>query len=662
MRDAPLLLAARRSKRWIPLCRLQITTHNHDDRLPLAISATMVHFWNLKLPQRYQEHIPKRTPLHYASALILLSILLFNSVLWRGTTRQKLSSHCVNLEIAVEATTSSMKHAASQNYPKGFCQRLPLHQSASWVWNSGAQQILEATFDPDVDSSPKWMIDAFRLLQPMGSSTRGRPQHEIWGHFLNKIELKLSEADLMEESDQVKVLILTSTINDVASCTMKGQSTPSGIDCAWPTRLQNILDTLLGEDVVKVIVHSLKHSSTSLVTHAIRTNEVDAQSADLIIYAMASQELYLDAILAENDLDRPIDLDARMTYYQRLLLRIQDFVRAASESQPCQEQQPPVLIVDEYVGNIHDNLLLEYSMTRALQQVADHYRIGYISYPHLVRKLVLTDTTASPWTPDWSKDKNIQHGKLGHLAIVWALLYNVLEYTIDYCSHESDMVEYRAVQMKTKLVEDWVFDLVQRPLPYLDGSLMWTNVNARWKESAINWQARKNHVCAGREHQSKSRKCSLAVWEHGLGDETMTAAATRSLLRPYLQGMTGFTILDGGIIRATQPNAHLELIIPNERIDVDQVVIYLGAGDLQTLKDPRNQLDSAELKCSIVAGYSNVTTVSATMNILDRTSLKQDIPDASFLVGQATRLVLDLVAGATVDIIGLFLCTSDEVA
>ena len=629
--------------------------------IPPIASRQLSRLRDSQLVQRYKEHVvPRLTPLHYASALVLVLILLFNSPFRNGTASQLRNQHCLNLELAVEATAASMRHASSQKYPKGFCQRIPLHQSAPWIWNTQAQQILDATFDPLRDENSAWLKDAFRLLQPMALSTRGRPQHEVWGQFINKIELKLSEGDILQATDPIKVLVIGSHYDPSTSCsTTKGQSSTYNMDCSWIARLQGVADYYLGDGVVEIEFQSLEHATTSLMTHAIKTNQLGAQHADLIIYAMTTQELRRDALLADIDLERPIDMDARTTYYQRLLFRVQDFVRASQASQPCQDQPPPILLVDDYVGNLHDRLLIEYSMTRALQQVSDHYRIGYVSYPHLIRQLVLTDTDNSPWTPDWSHGKNAEHGRVAHVGILWTLLYNALEYTIDYCSHESDIVEYRKVQKSTKLAEDWVFDRVQQPVPYLDGGLLWTNVSPLWQASAEKLQERKRNVCAGRERQSKAIQCSLASWGRGPDGELMTSASTHALLRPYITKMTGFKILDGGILRATQPHAVFELVIRDETLDADQVAFFLGPGDLHALQNPLNQLDNAELKFSVAAGAVNATS-STVINVVDRLSWEQEIPENE--PGRGIRLTFELVAGASIDITGIFLCTSDDVA
>jgi hypothetical protein len=117
--------------------------------------------------------------------------------------------------------------------------------------------------------------------------------------------------------------------------------------------------------------------------------------------------------------------------------------------------------------------------------------------------------------------------------------------------------------------------------------------------------------------------------------------------------------MDGGILRATQPHAVLELVIRDENLDVDQATLFLGPGDLNVLQDPMHQLDNAELKFSISAGTA-IATTSTILNVVDRMSCEQEIPENE--PGQAIRLIFELVSGASVDIVGLFLCTSDDVA
>ncbi|GKY97240.1 hypothetical protein MPSEU_000682400 [Mayamaea pseudoterrestris] len=612
--------------------------------------------------QRLKDRMPRPTPMHYTSAMVLLVIILFNAPFHHNKASQlRYTEHCLDLELAVEATAASMRHASSQHYPKGFCQRLPLHQSAPWIWNHQAQQILDATFDPLRDGSSKWLADAFDALPPMSLTTRGRPQHDVWGAFINKIELRMSEDDLLQQANPIKVLVIGSHYDASVSCAMKGASSPFNVDCSWPARLQTLIDFYFGIGIIQIDVQSLEHDTTSLLTHAIQTNQLGAHNADLIIYGMSSQELHRDAMLSDVNLEHAINMDARVKYYQRLLLRVQNFIRACLDSQPCEEYVPPVLLVDDYVGGLHDKILIEYSMTRALQQVADHYRIGYVSYPHLVRKIVMTDATNdNPWAPDWSKNKkNIQHGRGAHVGFLWSLLYNFLEYTIDYCSHESDIQEYRQVQKNTKLVENWVIDRIQQPPPYLNGDLLWTNVSPQWKESVDALELRKRNVCAGRQRQSRARQCSFAMWGRGSDGSVMTAAATQAMLKPYMKRMSGFTILDGGIIRASQPHATLELVVHDEDRDVDQASLFLGPGEMKVLQDPMNQLDNAELKLTITSGTANATT-STTVNVVDRMSWQQDIPENE--PGQAIHLLIELVAGATVDIVALFLCTSEDVS
>jgi hypothetical protein len=620
------------------------TEKDHEENLADAVK---------KQQLKAARQIPKRSRLTYA-ALSTFALVLFYNIAFKPHVHTLEENPCIDLELVVEAAKATM--STTHKYPDGFCQRVPLYQSSLWTWKSNAQKLLDATYNATVDGPqyPQWMLDLLRLLH-MPRAIRQKPQHEAWAQFLNKIELRVLHPEF---TSAVKVLILT------------GPSTPTcggdlRSDCSWPVRLQQLLDTIAGPHVFTIVVKNLQYGTTELYTHALATHQLgeSAQNPDLIVWSMSAQDARMDSTY---DTVRP--RPNRNNRQHSILLRVQHLVRAALQSRPCDDDAaPPMVLLDDDVGDSSVTEDTSYFMTstpgRALQQVADHYRIAYVSYASLIQRFVAVDD-ASPFRATATHAQQQQHGgtnnnNIQQVTIMWSLLYAALDFSIDYCgSNHEDAARQRIVR-DTPLMDTKVSDLVNYYMPpLLTANLLWTNVNEQWKESAKAQRARSEQVCEKQE-QVMTRQCLLRVWGRG-GDEWMDEHALRRELKPFVKQHRGWRILDGGILRAVQENALVQLTVSaeNNNIDaaVDEATLFLGAGDLELLKNPKAQLEFPQLEWTITYGNTTVTRIVSTTDSLVVT---QEL--FGIRVGVSIDMTLKLIAGNNIDIHGLFLCTASDV-
>jgi hypothetical protein len=478
--------------------------------------------------------------------------------------------------------------------------------------------------DDDDEHEHEWMHDLLHtVLRPvrLRDGLRSLPQAASWGRFVERLHDKLQQQPNTESNSNteshtdnsvpvppvpvpvppppVSIVVLGgSTVQGVGSCVLPSSMTKaskqqqqqqqqqssssdkkkasSSFDhdsCAWPVRLQTMLDRLVGPGVVQVTVVAIPTATTELFTAMLMkdggggdssSDDSDSgsddsdkrhavQTADLILHAAGSQDNY--------QFDRRHATMENVQYQEHQRRVQQDFIRASLQSQPCRDNdaddddadaddaehngnkrvhmhaQPAVVYLDDYLsaGQGHETMVADTVTARVIHQLVDYYTaVGLVSYASVVNRLVTTMLAAADTEHGvfgggggggGDAGGSLNYGKVAHVGVLWTLVFAALEFTVDYCSHvtsaNTSQDSTAGVKNKNKnnnknkpFISEDVFRRVNTvPPPYLNGNTSLVTVSEEWIQEEKKWRNWRKAVC-GKGHNGTVQlppSCVLAV-------------------------------------------------------------------------------------------------------------------------------------------------------
>jgi hypothetical protein len=277
---------------------------------------------------------------------------------------------------------------------------------------------------------------------------------------------------------------------------------------------------------------------------------------DLILHAMGHADMMMHSRLLEQHDNAYDDILQTVNFTDNLRHALQHFLRASLVSaataprEQCQQHDheqlslpipPAVLLVNDYYNhrqeyyqqhhhddgdkngnndkiNGHDRedylFLKEAIYSRVVQQLADHYQLGFISHAAsgIQRQEWINTATKHTTTTNTargeparqldsqtnSKGKNTMLADEGRhsIQILWTLLFSMLQYSIDECSNLENQTS-RATRTKaaaaaatttttTALVPTEHLHRIENVIPpYLDGNFSLRNVSPLWQQQEV---------------------------------------------------------------------------------------------------------------------------------------------------------------------------------
>jgi hypothetical protein len=308
--------------------------------------------------------------------------------------------------------------------------------SASHVWQSFRNELLNASYatqDTDNERFRPWVTELFdwyttdrmeRSLAFPASSANMR-------HILQIID------DYPSTKEPLQIRVMGGSVTAGHDCMhntigVKDKRTPKGhapfFSCAWPTRLEFLLNTFFfgGEHVVKVTNLAVGGSSSEV-------------GSMILEYGLFPKNFTLPHVVlsafSANDGTSPLGKDLVFQY-------MQDYVRAASNLR-CEDGLPMVVSVDDFHGVRNPMEPMEHSA--ALHTISSWYQLMAISYPNVIRDAVyanLENRTAKHPLMSTSVIGNMHMGLGFHFGMTWVVLFNLLNAVVKGCndllSDESD--------------------------------------------------------------------------------------------------------------------------------------------------------------------------------------------------------------------------------
>ena len=285
--------------------------------------------------------------------------------------------------------------------------------------------------------------------------------------------------------------------------------------CAWPYRFQELINSLIGTDLVEVVNMGSGGTSTgqgtSLVKYWMYPNQLKQFGPDIIINSYSANDSY-PPWWAE-----PTELIKRTR--DNIWKGNQGFIRAALESVGSCIAPPLVIHVDDYLGHQHDTLLGELQYNEVLTQLSRWYGTMLISYADVVRDLVYMDTSENTFSANWPIDK--KNGEMkkevhfqapGHQVIAWALTFAAFDMASNYCTDKTwtGKVEEYSDTGGDDDTNNGLFDPIGALPPPLTDDTMLSTVSKQWGDAVALKDKQIAEQCSSVNKNIRGNPCVMA--------------------------------------------------------------------------------------------------------------------------------------------------------
>jgi hypothetical protein len=561
-----------------------------------------------------------------------------------------------------------------------FCSSLasPLPRSTV-VWGQHLHQILQWSIHP-LDAEEKVFVPfTAKLLDAtqhrMQRAIKTSP-HRQWESVRSLLEVLHARQQYMQHnmsSDgeesiprKVRILVLGGSVADGDKCNPIGVSKQEQRrrKCAWPFRLEFMINRFFQHDTVEVITATLggtnTESSIMLMEYDLVPSEVD-----ILIQAYTTNDMHLHSLEKAEA--------ANVTLRDRVFDVTERFIRRALQRcRPSKRPAPLVIYFDDYIGNEQRTIRDSAVAAETVSFLANYYGILAVSYADAVRDIVYGDVWESWFSPVWFKRRprfkfefvrQVHPGMGMHIVSAWLILYGLLDTILSYCSsrqlheqgspnllsnvlgNQTDFLPYREPKLQYGLP----------PRLYPDLSLM--DVSDRWQKDSDAYNKNAS-VC------SQSERCIFA-WVSRITENCMWSPQLNATMHAHLVDNTGWeAVYDYFKLGWEATGGHksrfaLELTNVSQPISEIMLNVMKSYGTKWTeskihLQVLHRRHDKAEWKPirltnSDVLGYHGKNTSEQYASV-------SKFRKGPVAVGSDLRLSIELVTGNTFKLMGMAVC------
>ncbi|GAX25003.1 hypothetical protein FisN_2Lh286 [Fistulifera solaris] len=411
---------------------------------------------------------------------------------------------------APEVFFTSYYHDESSQLPAaandGICGILG-SQSPMSLWSNHVENILRASQSPiDTNFALKDpTAQVLKIITPrLYNGLKSHPRD--WQSLQNVVEttnrrlayLKAKrDGHSIEEARPLRILVMGGSVTKGVGCKTSIKNY-NGIECCWATRLETLLNGLVGDRVVDVHLAAVSATNSATGQVMLEYNLIpdEMREPDIIISAYSTNDMHIFTIKEA--------MSQNISLREKIFGMAQNFTRTALQ-QCTEEGNTPLLFwLDDYMGNEQYEILGTSEFIQGLQVLAGYYGFGLLSYADTVRDLVYGTTTERSFSPaGWynkSPDmkKEIHSPYPMHIAVAYLFAYTFLELASTYCGLESwnvttweNKVDYynAAVPgLPDTRQSSQTLDTPPQPRPnglppHLDSHLKLDNISKLWKEA-----------------------------------------------------------------------------------------------------------------------------------------------------------------------------------
>ena len=572
-------------------------------------------------------------------------------------------------------------------FQETICEALPLGGTAASLWKRYASPILQASL---IDNTQQ-IQNLQQLLSPhfLQRGLRTEPSYESMKQVIQIIQSKLKNP---ATAPPLEIAIMGGSVTRGHGCDQTLTSLNNEKhSCAWPFLLQQLLDRFLGQGVVRI--HNLAIEGTNsnmsipLLEYGLfpEGSPLLDHGPDVIINAYASSDN-----LPSSSTGSPNTTTDLAFFYENALKPAQDFIRSSlSSSRSCQDHDPLILFVDEYLGNDQNNVILgEIFRFEAVDILTSWYsNAGAISPAQAVRRMAFGNNGGEgPFTTIWKqrgvddndRKEDVHVVMTGHLHIGWTVAYSLLEMALNFCEEETsrggdhDLLNTADARnevsqrhheehhdVAAKFVAEEALELVESEIPpALDVSLQVKDMAQSWRSDAMEHNQTQAAYCR-EDPTTRTSPCSLSF---------VAVRKSAVALDQYLQEFT--TSNDGwsgqsyeqdnrGFV-TTKANATVTFRIQDIQTQVKTITLHTvksygeaWAGSQAKFTLSWNHVASGRSysKAWDIVGYLNRETSIVDQFVLDLG------PDNFPEKGNTVDLKIELIGGTQFQINALMICS-----
>jgi hypothetical protein len=578
-----------------------------------------------------------------------------------------------------------------------LCQTIGANdQSFQKVWENtketiAAVSLLKANWIHDLRTNPSftnWVQESMSYFtySRLQRSSIARPldQFRTFGRIHSILENKLTNPDT---APPLRIVVFGGSVTAGHQCLVnifdfqvKRQGRDDAVHaavhmCAWPGRLQDMLDEILGKGVVEIINMSVGGASSDMSTVAMEFGLIPGSSPDIVVWDHGSND-------AAEYLDAP----------KLFTKKLQPFYQAARNlPNSCNLTDPPLVIfLDTLLGDTlkFPNIYQSLTTSEAVWKIVTWYHNTWgISYANVVRPHVLSNLQSKEdiFPLLGSKGLFVHPGMMFHITVAWVFVFNILYALHDNCIERTNALTSlkptKSSDTKTA-VRQTIDHLDGVHIPELTDNLKILDVQAEWKgripdEQDIELCLEKQSVANSSTEKATPHSTSKCfyVWMVNRVAKVTTTDHVNQVLQPYLVGnegwqASGFPVQQPrtGWFAEEGRDSWFELAFEGLPISVQSLTVVYMKSYSEKWYNATVQID-----CSIGASMNHNSSredfpVSSAESLryhltgyhVEKTSVlipeKLQLPSQNRNSGDTLHLKFKLIEGETFKITGMALC------
>lgn len=442
------------------------------------------------------------------------------------------------VRIKRDTKPTTANHEPKRTRNDDFCslaQDAFASRSPSQWWTTHFDDILDGSPHPqDPDGLYRnWTLNLLASLSPemLQQGVRSRPSGHAMKHVVEVLRNRIVDPD---NSPPLKIAVVGGSVTRGQGShhpRLPGSERCDSTLCAWPSRLERLINSLAGMELVKVsnlaVSATTLRFGTPLVKYWFYPEELLPDGPDIIINSYSTNE------------QPQQDTTKSLKFANRARQRVQEFITTSREARPC--QPPLIMFVDDYLGNFQDYILGEMTYNKVVTEVSEWYgEAMHVSYADVVRRHIYADTSETTFTSEWPLDPKsgkaevqVHFGMGGHVAIAWSVLFGMVDVAMNYCENQA-FEQQMKVGGHEGVFPNAVVDKVNSvPPPKLNQELTLRSVSRKWQDNADRALA-SHSACNSTESKSPCTFAFLA------GLQGWNAEELGDFLQPYIVKSKGW--------------------------------------------------------------------------------------------------------------------------
>ena len=328
------------------------------------------------------------------------------------------------------------QHVDVDSQDDGFCSFISTTSpfTGTRLWQEHLPRIIKASRNPlipDLFTDKEEDAKLHKLLEEILSASRFRRgvrhiptfSHEILQNIFHIVQMRVQDPD---KYPPLHIAVFGGSVTGGRGCYPR-----LGRQCAWPQRLELLINQFAKKDIVKVHNLAIGGTNTGSAIKSVKywfyPEEIAKVGPDVIINSYSTNDsLPRDGLGPDQDKVTVVLEDTRNINGA--------FIREALQSKPCRKT-PLVVHVDDYLGPQQQQVLGDMSYISAITQLAKWYDTMAISYAEVVRDIFYMDTK----DPTFGNVKDVHFGHWAHQTIAWSVGFGFMELASAFCDDEYNL-------------------------------------------------------------------------------------------------------------------------------------------------------------------------------------------------------------------------------